>query len=136
MLLIRWTNVKCLDFHRSSRFTLILILWYWKRFPHFRRFSTESSKKSTSNCTRPSDLGPLQIYSWPTRDIQSVENGAPDFHRGTVQTFYPRRNSIFTLIYRCHTKYTRNFQFSSMTFSFKLMYIFQCFENIDVSIDL
>ena len=28
-----------------------------------------------------------------------------------------------------HTKYTRNFQFSSVTFSFKLMYIFQCFEN-------
>ena len=28
MILIRWKKVKCLDFHRNSRFTLILILWY------------------------------------------------------------------------------------------------------------
>ena len=65
---------------------------YWKRFPHFHRSSAECSRKSTPNCTHPSDLGPSRIYSCGSRDTKSIENRLSDFHRGTVQTFCTSNN--------------------------------------------
>ena len=54
--------------------------WYWKRFQHFHRISTESPSETSPSQTRTS-LGPSQINSWSTSDTQSTENGS-GFHCG------------------------------------------------------